>query len=85
MTGLNQHVGIEGFFCIVRNTPEYHMSPQWYFFSQEIEQYMQVAMCKKWDTSEVDARLEAFAVAGCNVMSMYLPLLTLMPLHLQIL
>lgn len=83
MTGLNQCVGTEGFFCIVRNTPEYHMSPQWYFSSRELEQYMQVAVRKKWDTSEVGARLEAFAVAGCNVTSTYLPLLASMPLPLQ--
>lgn len=71
MTGLNLRVGVEGFFCIVRNTPEYHMRPHWYFSSQELEQYMQVAVRKKWDTSEVGTRLEAFAVAGCSVVSKY--------------
>jgi hypothetical protein len=53
MTGLNSHAGIEGFFCIVRNTPEYHMKPHWYFSSPELEQYMKVAVRGKWDTSEV--------------------------------
>ena len=71
MTGLNLRVGVEGFFCIVRNMPEYHMRPHWYFSSQELEQYMQVAVWKKWDTSEVGTRLEAFAVAGCSVVSKY--------------
>ena len=71
MTGLNLRAGIEGFFCIVRNMPEYHMKPQWHFSSPKLEQYMHVAICKKWDTSEVGARLEAFAVAGCSVVSKY--------------
>jgi hypothetical protein len=69
MTGLNLRVGIEGFFCIVRNTPEFHMKPHWHFTSPELEQYMQVAVQKKWDISEVGACLEAFAVAGCSVVS----------------
>ncbi|KAF8954280.1 hypothetical protein BDZ97DRAFT_491743 [Flammula alnicola] len=29
INGLKTRVGIEGFFCIVRNTPTYHMQPQW--------------------------------------------------------
>ena len=71
MTGLNLRVGVEGFFCIVRNMPEYHIRPHWYFSSPELEKYMQVAVRKKWDTSEVGTRLEAFAVAGCSVVSKY--------------
>ena len=71
MTGLNLHAGIKGLFCIVRNTPEYHMKPHWHFLSPELEEYMHVAVHKKWDTSEVGAHLEAFAVAGCSVVSKY--------------
>jgi hypothetical protein len=69
MTGLTQQVGIEGFFCVVRNTPDFHMQPQWYFTSLDLEEYMKVAVCKKWDTSEVGMKLEAFAVAGCDPVS----------------
>ena len=60
VTGLNLHAGIEGFFCIIRNTPKYHMKPHWHFSSPKLEQYMHVAVHKKWDTSEVGACLEAF-------------------------
>ncbi|KAJ7115183.1 hypothetical protein C8R44DRAFT_880505 [Mycena epipterygia] len=50
--GLSYRVGIEGFFCIVRNTSDFHMAPQWYFSSQELERYMPLAVRKKWDTGE---------------------------------
>lgn len=73
MTGLNVHVSIEGFFCIVRNTPEYHMKPHWHFTSSELEQYMHLAVQKKWDTLEVGTHIEAVAVAGCSTVSKYWP------------
>lgn len=69
MHGLSYRVGIEGFFVIVRNTPEFYMAPQWYFTSPELERYMPLAVHRKWDTTEVGTRLEAFAVAGCDTMS----------------
>jgi hypothetical protein len=62
-------VGVEGFFCIVRSSSDYHMKPNWYFTSPEFEEYMKIAVRKRWDTSEVGAKLEAFAVAGCDVVS----------------
>jgi hypothetical protein len=69
MTGLTYRVGIEGFFCIVRNSPDYHMKPQWFFTSPALEEYMKIAVRTKWDTSEIGAKLEAFAIAGCDVVS----------------
>ncbi|KAJ7294037.1 hypothetical protein C8J57DRAFT_1041559 [Mycena rebaudengoi] len=69
MCGLSTRVGVEGFFCIVRNTSDYHMAPQWYFTSRELEQYMPIATRKKWATAEVGTKIEAFAVAGCEVLS----------------
>lgn len=46
------------------------MKPQWSFSSREFEQFMPLAVRKKWETSEVGARLEAFAVSGCSVVNM---------------
>ena len=71
MTGLNMRVGIEGFFCIVRNTPDYHMEPKWYFSSEALKNYMKIAVPihKGWDVSHVGAKLEAFAIAGCDPVS----------------
>jgi len=47
------------------------MKPNWFFTSPEFEEYMKIAVRKRWDTSEVGAKLEAFAVAGCDVVSAY--------------
>jgi hypothetical protein len=69
MIGLGHRVGIEGFFCIVRNNPDFNTKPQWYFTSPELESYMQVACRKRWDTAEIGMKIEAFAIAGCNVLS----------------
>ena len=46
------------------------MKPQWFFTSAELREYMKVAV-KKWDLTEVGTKLEVFAVAGCDVASMY--------------
>ena len=80
MTGLNMRVGIEGFFCIVRNTPLYHMEPKWYFSSEVLKDYMKIAVPihKGWDLSHVGAKLEAFAVAGCDPVSKLFRFLSLL-------
>ncbi|KAJ7259985.1 hypothetical protein B0H12DRAFT_1014261 [Mycena haematopus] len=66
MSALAQRVGVEGFFCIVRNNVGFRMEPEWYFTSKELEQYMEIATRKKWVTGEVGMKLEAFAIAGCD-------------------
>lgn len=70
MDGLKLRAGIEGFFCIVRNTPSYHMDPQWYFTSDALGDYMRLAVTKRWDSHELGLKLEAFAIAGCDPISM---------------
>jgi hypothetical protein len=69
MTGPTYLVGIEGFFCIVQNSPEYHMKQHWFFTSPTLEEYMKVVVRKRWDPTEIGTKLEAFAVAGCDVVS----------------
>ena len=64
--GLNMRVGVEGFFCIFRNTPNYHMEPKWFFTSQAL---MDFPVGKPWDFAYVAAKLEAFAIAGCDPIS----------------
>ncbi|KAJ6531520.1 hypothetical protein DFH09DRAFT_1284851 [Mycena vulgaris] len=66
LTALGNRVGIEGFFCLVRNNAEFHMAPEWFFTSRELENYMPMATRKTWDTGEVGMKVEAFAVAGCD-------------------
>ena len=43
------------------------MEPQWYFTSSELRDYMSIAVRRQWDTGEVGAKIEAFAIAGCDV------------------
>ena len=64
-------VGIEGFFCVVRNTPDYSMNPVWFFTSEALMDYMPTAVPvhKPWDLAYVGAKIEAFAVAGCDTVS----------------
>jgi hypothetical protein len=69
MTGLKQRVGIEGFFCMVRTATNFHMAPQWYFTSVGLHDYMKIAVRRRWDTAEVGTKLEAFSIAGCDVIS----------------
>ncbi|KAJ6631845.1 hypothetical protein B0H10DRAFT_2206257 [Mycena sp. CBHHK59/15] len=70
MIGLMYRVGIEGFFCIVRNSSDFFMPPQWYFTSQEVERYMPLAVGRKWDTGSAGTKIEAFAVAGCDTLNL---------------
>lgn len=53
------------------------MNPQWFFTSSALEEYMKIAVRKKWDTSEVGTKLEAFAIAGCDTVSEYTVILML--------
>lgn len=87
MEGLKLRAGVEGFFCIVRSTPSYHIDPQWYFSSDALSDYMRIAVAKRWNSHDLGIKLEAFAIAGCDPMSMlsfslFLPHHFLM-LHLQ--
>jgi hypothetical protein len=46
------------------------MDPQWFFSTPQLAEYMPIAVGKRWNTSDVGIKLEAFAVAGSNIMSM---------------
>jgi len=48
------------------------MKLQRFFTSAELRKYMKVMVTmKKWDLTEVGTKPEVFAVAGCDVASMY--------------
>ena len=78
-------VGVEGFFCIIRNTPSYHIEPKWFFTSQALMDYMKIAVPvgKPWDYGYVGAKLEAFAIAGCDPISKLSPLLCVLASNLK--
>ncbi|GBE84240.1 hypothetical protein SCP_0602180 [Sparassis crispa] len=67
--GLKCRVGVEGFFCLVCNTTDFHMPLRWYFSSQELNKYLRGAIKKGWDPANIGALAEAFAVASCDFMS----------------
>jgi hypothetical protein len=69
MDGLNCRVSIQGFFCIICSSTNFHMAPQWYFTMPELEEYMKVVVHHRWDTAEVGTKIEAFAITGCDVVS----------------
>jgi hypothetical protein len=71
INGLKARVGVEGFFCLVRNNPSYHVKPQWFFTSEALADYMKIAVAKRWDAHEVGMKVEAFAIAGCDPVSKY--------------
>ncbi len=77
MYGLKHRVGVEGFFCLVTNTPDFAMKPMWYFSNSTIEEFLKTAVRKGWDTEIVGTMLEAYAVAGCDFSSEYSALLGL--------
>ena len=68
LCGLKLRCGIEAFFCIVRNNTEYHMNPRWFFTNPSMNRYLTGAM-RKWDVEDIGTRLEAFSIAGCNMLS----------------
>jgi hypothetical protein len=66
LNGLQLRVGIEAMVCIVRNTTNVYFAPQWYFTAPELAAYMPIATKHMWETSVVGAKMEAFAIAGCD-------------------
>jgi hypothetical protein len=62
-------VSVEGMFVVVRNNSDFNVDPYWYFTSDELRHYMPLAVRKHWDTADVEVKLEAFALAGCDSMS----------------
>ncbi|OCH84145.1 hypothetical protein OBBRIDRAFT_742107 [Obba rivulosa] len=64
--GLKARAGVEAFFCIVRNSTEYQMLPQWFITTPELDRYLRGAIRKGWDPEHIGCLAEAFAVAGCD-------------------
>ncbi|EMD35107.1 hypothetical protein CERSUDRAFT_97023 [Gelatoporia subvermispora B] len=68
---LKRRVGVEYVLCIVRNTDEYPMNPHWCFSNEAINEYLKGTVRKGWDTQKISALMEAFAVASCDMVSMF--------------
>ncbi|KAI0684900.1 hypothetical protein BC835DRAFT_1421837 [Cytidiella melzeri] len=66
MIGLDNCVGIQGMFCIVRSSTDFAMDPRWFFTSTKLEKYLEIAV-RKWDTPKIGAQNEVYAVAGGSI------------------
>ncbi|KAI0713364.1 hypothetical protein C8Q76DRAFT_796337 [Earliella scabrosa] len=71
IVALRNRTGVEGFFCLVRNTNEYHAKPVWYFTDERLERYLRGAIRRGWDCEHIAAMAEAFSVAGCDFAAFY--------------
>jgi hypothetical protein len=71
--GLQVHVGCEAFVLIIKNNTESPFEPAMFWTSKELEDFMSVIThAKHWDTLAVTAKLEAYAVALCDVSCIFL-------------
>ncbi|KAI0366035.1 hypothetical protein BV20DRAFT_1056039 [Pilatotrama ljubarskyi] len=68
MLGLQVRVGIDGFYCLFRNTADYQMKSRWFFTNPKIAEFLSGA-CRKFDPATIGVLAEAFAIAGSD----YLP------------
>ncbi|TFK59028.1 hypothetical protein BDN72DRAFT_906209 [Pluteus cervinus] len=71
LVALQRRAGVQAMVCIFRNTAAYVMDLQWFFTNPEIKPYLPMAVGRRWDTSQVGARLEAFAIAGCDTARLF--------------
>ena len=71
--GLRLCIGVEGFFCIVRSNTEFFAHPHFYFSRPEIQFYLALIASSRspWIPAAVAAKIEAFAIAGCDVAGNY--------------
>ena len=51
----------------MRNNTEYHMDPRWFFTNCNMNRYL-TGSIKRWDVENIGAKLEAFSIAGCDML-----------------
>ncbi|KAI0354455.1 hypothetical protein OH77DRAFT_1426033 [Trametes cingulata] len=66
--GLQVRVGVDGFYCLFRNTADYQMKPRWFFTNPKIAEFLAGA-CRKFDPATIGVLAEAFAIAGSDYLS----------------
>ncbi|KAH9918798.1 uncharacterized protein B0H18DRAFT_1122874 [Fomitopsis serialis] len=66
--GLKARVGVEGFFCLVRSSTKYNVSPHLWFSSAQLGKYLRLNI-KGFDLEKIGLLAEAFVVAGCDWMT----------------
>lgn len=68
---LDDRVGVDGFFIIVRNNKNFVVEPHSFFTSPAMEDYLPICIGRVWESNHVASQLEAFAIAGCSLKSAY--------------
>ncbi|KAI0359108.1 hypothetical protein OH77DRAFT_1420667 [Trametes cingulata] len=68
LLALQSRVGIEAFFCVVRNNPDYNMKPRWWFSRAELEDYLRNTV-RKFAPERIGILTEAFAISGGEFIS----------------
>ncbi|KAL0063017.1 hypothetical protein AAF712_010148 [Marasmius tenuissimus] len=66
LQGLKTRVGTEAVVLVVKNRTEDFMEPQWIVTDERIMDYLRIIV-RGWDPVHVGQRVEAFAVAGCDI------------------
>ncbi|KAK1225162.1 hypothetical protein PQX77_011906 [Marasmius sp. AFHP31] len=64
--GLKTRVGVDAVALVVKNRTEDFMTPQWIVTDARIMEYLRVIVWG-WDPVHIGQRIEAFAVAGCDI------------------
>ncbi|KAH9856315.1 hypothetical protein C2E23DRAFT_882399 [Lenzites betulinus] len=65
LQGLQHRVGVEAFFCVVRNTADYPLKPRWWFSSNTLDEFLR-GNVRRFEPERIGVMAEAFAIAGCD-------------------
>ncbi|OSD00685.1 hypothetical protein PYCCODRAFT_1469127 [Trametes coccinea BRFM310] len=68
MLGLQARVGIQGFYCIVRSTTAYQLTPRIFFTNRSLDTFLRGAI-RGFQPETIASLSEAFSIAGLDYMS----------------
>ncbi|KAI0371568.1 hypothetical protein BV20DRAFT_1051584 [Pilatotrama ljubarskyi] len=68
--GLKHRAGVEVMVLMVRNNTEFQTRPWWFFTDARLEPFMRASF-RGWDCEQIAAKMEAFAVAGCDFANLH--------------
>ncbi|KAI9065182.1 hypothetical protein FKP32DRAFT_1671419 [Trametes sanguinea] len=68
LTGLQSRAGVEAFYCVVRNTPDFSLKPRWWFSSAPLDEFLRGTI-RGFQPERIGVLAEAFAIAGPDYLS----------------
>ncbi|KAL0058196.1 hypothetical protein AAF712_015146 [Marasmius tenuissimus] len=66
LQGLKTRVGVNAITLVVKNRMEDFMGPKWIVTDEQLMEYLGLIL-RGWDLVVIGQRVEAYAVAGCNI------------------